>query len=85
MRNDTLAPMTSRHDDSFLELMYDFNGEMLIDLHEDLKEQYVYLGIMENSRSCDFIHCILDALILLKDDSFKPIINNDENYTTTTE
>lgn len=41
------------------EMMFDWNSEFLLDLHADLKEQYAMLGIMANSKSHDFVHCIL--------------------------
>lgn len=64
--------------DCFMELMHDFNVDFLLDLYEDIKEQYFYLGIMQNSKSVHFIDCIMKSVVLTNLDSHKPISYSDD-------
>lgn len=52
--------------DAFIETLFDINSDMLLDLHQELKERYYMSGIMEDSKSMDFIQCILDSIIINK-------------------
>jgi|TARA_Y100000389_G_scaffold105527_1_gene102436 hypothetical protein len=44
------------------EIMIDFNLDFLLDVHESLKEKYFYTGLMQKSKSPDFIHTIIDHI-----------------------
>lgn len=59
--------------DSFKELMLDFNMSFLLDLHEELIEKYRYSGIMQKSKSPNFIHCIMKSIYLVYQENVKPI------------
>lgn len=59
--------------DGFKELMLDFNMNFLLDLHEELIEKYRYVGIMQKSKSPNFIHCIMNSIHLVYQENVKPI------------
>ena len=59
--------------DNFKELLLDFNMNFLLDLHEQLIDKYILLGIMQNSKSPDFIHCIINSINLVYQENTKPI------------
>lgn len=59
--------------DSFKELLLDFNLNFLLDMHEQLIDQYRFLGIMQKSKSSNFIHCIMDSIYLVYQENIKPI------------
>lgn len=64
--------------DCFLELMHDFNIDFLLDLHEDIREKYFYLGLMQKSKSIDFIDCIMNSVVLTNQENHKPISYSDD-------
>ena len=51
---------------AFMETLFDINSDMLLDLHQEVKERYHLSGIMVNSKSVDFIQCILDSIVISK-------------------
>lgn len=59
--------------DNFKELLLDFNMNFLLDLHEQLIDKYIFLGIMQKSKSTDFIHCIMSSINLVYQENTKPI------------
>lgn len=62
--------------DGFKELLVDFNLDYLLDLHDELIEKNYYLGIMQKSKSNNFIHCILESFILIHQENVRPIEDN---------
>ena len=52
--------MTILSDIELKEIMIDFNLDFLIDVHENLKERYYYTGLMQKSKSPDFIQTIFE-------------------------
>lgn len=72
--------MTSEYvsSDAFLETLFDMNSDMLIDLHEEVKDRYYLSGIMMYSKSSDFIQCILDSIVIQKNKAIivqPPLVN----------
>lgn len=59
--------------DNFNELFLDFNMNFLLDLHEQLIDKYFFLGILQKSKSSDFIHCIMSSITLVYQEKNKPI------------
>ena len=64
--------------DSFKELMLDFNMNFLLDVHDQLINKYEHLGIMQKSQSSNFIHCIMNSVYLVYQENIKPI--EDDNF-----
>lgn len=60
---------TAMTSDAFMETLFDINSDMLLDLHQEIKERYYMSGIMINSKSTDFIQCIMDSIVLSKNKS----------------
>lgn len=62
------------------ELMFDWNSEFFLDLHNELKNKYSDLGLFVYSESPDFIHCIIRNARFLSKLNSQPISprNHDE-------
>lgn len=61
------------------ELMFDWNSEFFLDLHNELKEKYNDFGLFINSESPDFIQCIIRNARFLSKLNSQPIPPPDDD------
>ena len=56
-----------------------YNIDALINLYDNIKNDYKYFGFMNNSTSTDFIKIIINNLVFLEKDLYEND-DNDSNY-----
>lgn len=55
--------------DELCELFIDYNMLHLLDMYDDLQNSYSHLDLFNDSKSCDFIHAIVDGLSFVENES----------------